>query len=217
MGSNRPERDEPRASALPGEVRPSGVYPSGTVAAPARLPSGSRGPRTPFEDVYERHFRLVWSRIYRAKDLESQWDDIFQDVFVVVNALIQKKRMPEDLPPLLVAITENQIKNRRRGQRRSHAQIDPDAAADSVAQPSSRSSPERLLDRARWRQVVTTTLDGMPEHHAEVLRLTELDEVSQVEAAARMSCAEGTVRSRRSRALDYIRALLARAYKKDSR
>jgi DNA-directed RNA polymerase specialized sigma24 family protein len=57
----------------------------------------------------------------------------------------------------------------------------------------------------------------MPKHHSRVLRLTEMEDLSQREAAARMRCREGTLRSRHHRARDYLRALFARLYKKDPR
>lgn len=213
VGSRGPGARAP--SALPGEARSSGVYPSSSRAAEAA--GRTQGPCTSFDDVYERYLRLVWARLRRAPDLENEMEDLVQEVFLVINERIQKKGMPDEVALVLLAITENQIRNRRRGRRRFLAKIDPEADADAVAQPSSRSSPERLLARAQQQRMVTTTLEKMPELAAEVLRLTDIDELSAQDAAARMSCPEGTLRSRHHRARDYFRALMARLYKKDPR
>jgi RNA polymerase sigma-70 factor (ECF subfamily) len=228
MGANRPKRGDgekedvgsrgtgARApSALPREVRSSGVYPRDThAAAAARQP---QRPCTSFEDVYERHVRLVWSRLREAGVPESERDDLVQEVFLVINERIHKKGMPDEVAPVLLAITENQVRNYRRGRRRFLAKVDPQADGDAVATPSSRSSPERILARAEDQRMVMTALEKMPERAAEVLRMTDMNELSQREAAAELSCPEGTLRSRHHRARDYFRALIARLYKKDSR
>jgi hypothetical protein len=103
MASHRAKRDKKG-----GEGRRSGVYASDRPAAGRR----DERLRSPFDKIYVAHERLVWWRLRRLLTLDEQGaaEDVFQEVFLTMNEYLVKKGVPDDVPRVLLAITENQVR-----------------------------------------------------------------------------------------------------------
>lgn len=217
MGSNRPkrgERGEIDAGARgSGEVRSSGVYASDpSAAAPF-----DDGPCTSLEDACRRYRRAVWALVLQIGVDANAAEDVVGHVFVQLVEHVGAEGMPADLPRVLFGLAVKEARNHRRRSRRGRQRIDAEAVPESVAQPSSRLSPERLYARAAWAAVVRGAVDKLPRRGAAVLRSVDLGERTEEEAAAHLGWRDATVRSTRNRAKNYLRKLVLRLHKKESR
>ncbi|OLF13248.1 RNA polymerase sigma factor [Actinophytocola xanthii] len=97
------------------------------------------------------------------------------------------------------------LDEKRRAWRRSEHT---EAAVPEVADP--RHDPAEGVHRMWVRDVVHRGLLRLPPRQRAVLVLRYFDELSVAETAAVMGCSEGTVKSQTARALDTLRASVAR-------
>jgi RNA polymerase sigma factor (sigma-70 family) len=106
--------------------------------------------------------------------------------------------------PWLLAIVANEARNRRRGSGRQHRLRLRAAGRRPVESPGPAEATERDADRRRLLAAVTRLSDA----DREIVALRWFAELSEAETAAALGCPLGTVKSRSSRALGRLRALL---------
>jgi RNA polymerase sigma factor (sigma-70 family) len=147
-----------------------------------------------------RHQALALRVAYALVGDEAE--DVVQDALVKAYRNLAGFRPGGPFRAWLLRIVTNEASNRRRSAgRRAHLAL-------RVRDDLSSASPEELaLDRARAR-VLTEALAQLETRDREVVALRFFAELSEAEMAVAMDCAPGTVKSRLSRALDRLRALL---------
>jgi len=115
-----------------------------------------------------------------------------------------------DVGAFVFGIARNFIRRLKRRERRYEALPDDDAvlrlAASLVTEPE---ALQRKMMRDESLEQLQAAIASLPEHYAQTVILCDLCELSYAEAASRLGCAVGTVRSRLNRA----RSLLARRLK----
>ena len=129
-------------------------------------------------------------------------EDVVQDAMVKAYRNLHRFRPGGPFRAWLLRIVTNEASNRRRSAGR-RAQL-----ALRALPPSPEVSPEEAtLDRERL-QVLLRALSELPARDRQVIALRWFAELSEAEMAVAMDCAPGTVKSRVSRALQRLRALL---------
>jgi RNA polymerase sigma factor (sigma-70 family) len=196
----------------PGETRESGVYesrrPAPMSAAPDQAPCAS------FADVHARYRELVWVLLRKDGIPEHDAEDLLNKVFTTMNAHINQHGVPRYPGPLVMKMTRNHVRNYRRTQRRNGRAFDSQpgaaAAANDVALPPSQSDPEQLYARWEQWQIVRRVFAMLPAAAARVLKVCDIEERSDEEAAALLECTEKQVRIHRHRARAALRDLVER-------
>jgi RNA polymerase sigma-70 factor (ECF subfamily) len=175
---------------------------------------GSLAVRPTFEAVYAETFPIVWRSARRLGVLPSAIDDVVQEVFVAVHRQLEQFEgrcaVKTWVFGILLRVVGNYRRTRRRkGAGRSTSSVvdDPDAlVADQALGP---------LEQAQARQaalIVRELLETLPETHAAVFVMSQLEGMTAPEIAEATATNLNTVYSRLSAAKrDFSRALELRA------
>src|SRR5919197_5790465 len=166
------------------------------------------GDEEAFTALYRRRQGGVYRFALRMSGSEALAEDVVQETFMV---LMRDGRNFDpargSLAAYLYGIARNHVL-RAFERERAHVPFD-EGADESLEAPHENlvARPDPLGDLTRGEMVERLRLAvlALPTHYREALVLCELEEMSYAEAAAALSCAIGTVRSRLHRA----RAMLA--------
>lgn len=148
-----------------------------------------------FRNLMERYGQDVWNYAYfMTKDREAA-DDISQDVFIKAYTQIAQFRGQSTVKTWLLSIARNASLNYFRS-----AFIRKVILVDTFADKgASRSAEQEVLGQMMSEHIWRTLLQ-LPRKHREVLLLNVHYDVSVKEMARMLGVAEGTVKSRLSRA-----------------
>jgi RNA polymerase sigma factor (sigma-70 family) len=157
-----------------------------------------------FESLVRAHqevaFRTAWVASGGADDAE----DAAQEGFMKAFAALPRFRTDAPFRPWLLTIVANEGRNRRRSANRREALAlrVPDAAAMTDG------SPEAASLATERRKTLLSAIDKLSDTDREVVSYRFLLELSEAETAAALGVPVGTAKSRLSRALDRLRAML---------
>jgi RNA polymerase sigma-70 factor (ECF subfamily) len=158
-----------------------------------------------FGALVERHRRDALRVAYGIADGEA--DDVAQEAFLKAYRNLRQFRTGSSFRAWLLTIVANEARNRRRSFLRRNALVLRVHSRDTVAAPGA-DDPEDAAVRHARRQVLADALARLPDRDREVLALRYFAELTEVEMAAGLGCATGTVKSRLSRAMGRLRAEL---------
>jgi RNA polymerase sigma-70 factor (ECF subfamily) len=149
-----------------------------------------------FGALVERHRRDALRVAYGIADGEA--DDVAQDAFVKAFRNLGQFRTGASFRAWLLAIVANEARNRRRSFLRRNALV-----LRVCERPILVGADDPEASAVRWarRQVLADAMARLPDRDREVLALRYFAELSEVEMAAGLGCAPGTVKSRLSRAM----------------
>jgi len=175
------------------------------------LKAALAGEEDAFVFLYEKLKGGIFRYAFYMTNSISAAEEVTQEVFVAL--LKEKNHYREergDLGAFAFGIARNQVRRLRRREYIYHPLPDDDAihqlAASLVTEPE---AVQRNLIQNEALERVRTTIRSLPDRYAQVIVLCDLCELSYAEAATRLDCAVGTVRSRLNRA----HALLAKKLK----
>jgi RNA polymerase sigma factor (sigma-70 family) len=164
-------------------------------------------PSRSFEDVWRRYKPAVWARLQRPTIPEDVAEDVLAEVFTTMYAIVSKANAVPPLPGRTLAkITTHAICHHVRARRRRPAHVS-DEALETQAMPSSRSSPQEALRRARRERFVHLILSLMNEHDSQLIELVHFFEIPEDELAEELGLPAGTLRYRVFMARERFRAL----------
>ena len=161
------------------------------------------GDQDSFQALMER-YRLI---LVRTSFLVTRDRDVAQDV--VQETLVQVWRgLPAYQPrgsfrAWLIKILVNQARRQYRRKLLPTVQLE---AASEIG--SEGDNPDDAAQRQEQRQQVRQALERLTNNHREVLILRYFSELTVPEIADALSCREGTVKSRLSRAHGHLRQIL---------
>jgi RNA polymerase sigma factor (sigma-70 family) len=154
-----------------------------------------------FRALVERHAGLVLGVCRRALGPTPDADDAFQATFLVLARSAARVRRPEALGCWLYGVARRVANKVRAGRRRPRPRL-----------PEPR--PEPPADTAAaWRElqlILDEELARLPARYRNPVVLCGLQDLTQEEAAARLGCPVGTVKSRLARGRALLRARLVR-------
>ena len=185
---------QPFATLIAGSLAPVGGRAADQCAADVRR----------FVAIYEQHYRRIASHIYRRLGERDHTEELTAEVFL--RAFRNRSHFRGDVPVVswLLGIATNivcRFLRRRLLERRAQQLLGPLSAKHSEPDCSADASDELRRTRA--------AIDELPMTQQAVVSLHCLDGVALKEAARMLGIAEGTAKSRLSRARQALRQALA--------
>jgi RNA polymerase sigma-70 factor (ECF subfamily) len=137
---------------------------------------------------------------------EADAADAVQDAFLKAYAALSRFRDGAPVRPWLLRIVANEGRNRRRSAVRRSGLAE--RAAGALPRGSVAESPESLVVAAETRTTLLAALGRLRDEDREVIGARYLLDLSEAETAETLGLRPGTVKSRTSRALGRLRAVL---------
>lgn len=214
--------DEDADSVPPAEVLAKGGSALSTARSPpegrtaASAAEGKRPARSSrwLEDIYRRYKQVVWRKLRRRDVAPESTEAMQQDVFLIMEKLVQKKGVPKSVPMTLLTIAGHVICNYLRRRERGpcfDAEVEPDEV------PESQPDAEQRMRSAERERLMTLILTQMPTEAAMLIRRVDLGELTHEEVAAILNRPAETVKTQHRRALSQFGGLARRLYKEDLR
>jgi RNA polymerase sigma-70 factor, ECF subfamily len=147
-----------------------------------------------FEQLYERHSRIVYSLVLRILRQGSTAEEVVQDIFLQVwrnSAQYDANRGP--FIPWLLTLARNRaldhlrLKSERQRRREDQAEVLPQAAAAPQF--------EQALDEKRRAERVRSLITSLPLQQRRAIELAYFDGMSHSEIATALQEPLGTVKS----------------------
>ena len=162
------------------------------------------GDRAAFGVLVGIHQRAALRTAFAVSGTESEAEDVTQEAFVKAFRALPRFREGEPLRPWLMRIVANEAKNRRRSRgRRDRLSVRAAAMA-----PGAAGSTEDLALGSITAAHLRDALARLDERDRTVIAFRYFAGLSEAETAAALDVPVGTVKSRLSRALDRLRAVL---------
>jgi RNA polymerase sigma-70 factor (ECF subfamily) len=136
----------------------------------------------------------------------SEAEDVTQDAFIKAHRALGRFRRDSPFRPWLLAIVRNEALNRVRSSKRRERLVLREGS-DPVSRDAA-PSPETVVVSDAERARVLDAIDRLSERHRAVITSRFLLELSEEETAQMLGIPAGTVKSRTSRAMDHLRAIL---------
>jgi RNA polymerase sigma factor (sigma-70 family) len=160
-----------------------------------------------YEALVRRYQDLAFRTAYVIAGRTADAEDAAQEGFVKAWYALSRFRAGAPFRPWLLAIVANEARNRHRTGRRQ------DDLALRVAEdrPSGDAapSPEAAALATEQRRLLLAAVGRLGEADRQVITCRYFLELSEAEMASALGCRPGTVKSRLSRALERLRAVLA--------
>jgi RNA polymerase sigma-70 factor, ECF subfamily len=169
------------------------------------------GEESAFRLLYDKLKGGIFRYAFYMTNSTTAAEEVTQEVFMsLIKEGSSYREEKGDLGAFAFGITRNLVRRVRRRERAYQPLPDDQAverlAASLVVEPM---GLQRRVIRDQAVEQVRAAVASLPDHYAQVVILCDLCEVSYAEAASRLACPVGTVRSRLNRA----HALLARKLK----
>ena len=164
-----------------------------------------RGDATAYEELVRMHQGIAFRVALVAAGDPSDAEEAVQDGFLKAYRALGRFRDGAPFRPWLLQIVANEARNRRRSAgRRAGLALRVAAAASGDAAPS----PEAAALTHERRAELLGGLARLDERDRDVLVHRFLLELAEEETAAALGVRKGTVKSRTSRALERLRAVV---------
>lgn len=165
-----------------------------------------RGNADAYEDLVHRYTETAFRTAYLVTGSAAEAEDAAQDAFVKAYWALSTFRPGAPFRPWLLRIVGNEARNRRRSAgRRAALEM---RAVEVLRTGGAAPSPEAAAEAAEERRALVRALNTMAGEDREVIGCRYLLQLSVDETAAALGLAEGTVKSRLSRALARLRQLM---------
>lgn len=156
------------------------------------------GQEDAFRLLYERLKQGIFRYAFYMTNSQAAAEEVTQEVFITLLAKGQHFQPAKgDLGAFTFGLARNVVRRVTRRERVHRAMLH-DEPVDEQGGPGV-AVPEVLtgnLIRDERAAAVRTAIAALPEHYRQAVVLCDLCEMSYAEAAARLECAVGTVRSR---------------------
>jgi len=147
-----------------------------------------------FEEIYERHSRIVYSLVLRILRHGSTAEEVVQDVFLQLWRHSTQYDATRPFVPWLLTLARNRaldqlrLKGERQRRREEQAEQVPDVA---IAAPEY----ESALDEKRRAEQVRTLMGSLPAAQKKAIELAYFEGLSHSEIAEKLQEPLGTVKS----------------------
>ena len=159
------------------------------------------GDREAFRSLVERHQSSVCATIRALMPQSADWEDVAQEVFLAAfRHLATFDSSKGSFRTWLLTIARNQCRNRWKRLTLISTGIVPEGV--------DRRTPEMAASESEWFEKLDAGLAALPEEQRLVFVLIEMQGLSYEEAADIAGCNPGTVKSRLSRAKEWLREIL---------
>jgi RNA polymerase sigma-70 factor (ECF subfamily) len=166
-----------------------------------------RGDVRAYEELVRLYSEIAYRTAYLVLGSADDAEDTCQEAFLKAHAALGRFRTDAPFRPWLLQIVANEARNRRRSAGR-RLRLLTLAAADARLGDAA-PSPESVALAADDRRRLLEAVNELGEDDRLVIGCRYFLELSGDETAAALGVAEGTVKSRLSRALDRLRERMA--------
>ena len=159
-----------------------------------------------YETLVQHYQELAFRVAYQVTGDAADAEDAAQEAFVNAYYALGRFRAGAPFRPWLLRIVANEARNRRMAAHRRTAL----AQRALVAQTSGEAapSPEKAAEADEFRATLVASLRRLRDDDRLILAYRLFFDLSEAEMAEALKCPKGTVKSRLSRALGRLRAVL---------
>ena len=159
-----------------------------------------------YEALVQHYQELAFRVAYQVTGDAADAEDAAQEAFVNAYYALGRFRAGAPFRPWLLRIVANEARNRRMAAHRRTAL----AQRALVAQTSGEAapSPEKAAEADEFRATLVASLRRLRDDDRLILAYRLFFDLSEAEMAEALKCPKGTVKSRLSRALGRLRAVL---------
>ena len=147
------------------------------------------------ERIWQEFHERLLSFIRRRVSNESDCEDILQDVFTRIHAHQERLVDVQSITGWIYRITRNAIIDYHRAQARAAGAVERHADEKPAPLPDERELASAQATR-ELAHCIEPLLTRLPEHYGRAVALTELEEISQVEAARQIGLSVSGMKSR---------------------
>jgi RNA polymerase sigma-70 factor (ECF subfamily) len=158
-----------------------------------------------YEDLVKRYGQIAFRVAWLVTRDRSEAEDAAQEAFVKAYYALPRFRPDAPFRPWLLRIVSNEARNRTRSTRRHRGLV---LRAAAVSDGDAAPSPETAALAAEDREDLVAALNGLSPPDREVIGYRFLLGLSESETAEVLGVRLGTVKSRLSRAMTRLRAVL---------
>ena len=170
------------------------------------IESARRGDASAFEELVRRYQEIAFRTAYLVVGDADEARDAAQDGFLRAHAALGRFRVGAEFRPWLLRIVANAARNRRRSaSRRADLAL---RAFRDAASGDAAPSPEVLLLAEERRRELLAAVNRLRAEDRLVIALRWFLELNEDEMAGVLHCPRGTVKSRLSRAITRLRAVI---------
>src|SRR6202011_5339483 len=184
--------------------------------------AAKKGDDSAFEELVRRYDRNVFRIAQHITQNREDAEDVVQEAFLKAYGNLAKFQEQSKFYTWLVRIAVNEalMKLRRRKPERTvsldeEVKTEDDSLPREVADWSP--NPEQMYNQAELRDILTRTIQGLPEGFRTVFVLRDIEGLSTEETAEMLNLSVPAVKSRLLRARLQLRERLNRYFKKSKR
>src|SRR5215471_16233879 len=173
------------------------------------------GEESAFLSLYERLKGPIFRYAFYITMSKAAAEEVTQEVFIsLLNTGNRYKPAEGDLAGFAFGIARNLIRRLNKRERLSE-ELPGDEALDKLSgRLVATDELSAQVIRNQGVERIRTAIASLPDHYRQVIVLCDLCELTYAEAASRLHCAVGTVRSRRNRAHSLLAQKLKQREKK---
>ena len=168
-----------------------------------------RGDAAAYEEIVQRYQQIAFRTAYVITGSSADAEDAAQEGFVKAYQALDRFRLGADLRPWLLRIVANEARNRVRSSGRRH-QLEL-RLTEGFRPGDAAPSPEAVAVAADERRRLLAMVNALSHEDRLVIASRYFLELSGEETAAALGIAEGTVKSRLSRALARLKVRVEEA------
>ena len=162
-----------------------------------------RGDEEAYASLVATHSDIAFRTAYLVTGSATDAEEATQDAFLAAYRALPRFRGDAPLRPWLLRIVANAARNRRRASRR-RADLEL-RVVDQFSHGDAAPSPEAAVEAAEERAALLRAVNSLDESDRRVIACRFFLDLDVAESAAVLGCADGTVKSRLSRALRRLR------------
>lgn len=183
----------------------------------ALVKQSQSGDKVAFEELVKRYEKKIYNLIVRMLNNEEESSDVLQETFLQVYKMISKFRGKSQFSTWLYRIAVNNSLMRLRKHKHQTVSLDePVKDNDDEEMPRQISdwsgNPERSSENLEIKQIVTNSLDKLPDDYRSVLVLRDVEGLSNKEVGKILNLSLSAVKSRLHRARMFLREDLSKYF-----
>lgn len=175
----------------------------------ALIARAQRGDGAAYEEIVQRYQQIAFRTAYVITGSAADAEDAAQDGFVKAFRALHRFRAGASIKPWLLRIVANEAHNRARTAGRVHRLAL--RLTEDFRQGDAAPSPEAVVVAGDERRRLLEMFNSLSDDDRLVIASRYFLELDGEETAAALGVAEGTVKSRLSRALGRLRARMEEA------
>ena len=172
----------------------------------ARVERARSGDVNAYEELVQHYQELAFRVAYQVTNNAADAEDAAQEAFVNAYYALGRFRPGAPFRPWLLRIVANEARNRRSSATRRTLLAERAQAAQTSGEAAP--SPEAAAEAGEFRSTLMNAMQRLGAEDRLILAYRLFFDLSEADMAEALHCPRGTVKSRLSRALARLRAVL---------